>query len=176
MIPRIVDPGLIEQRLLEFAYTSNAKITAPALAYFAPCSIEAAQKVLDKLSSEDRLQMEVEDDGTIVYQLPARTQLPPHAAPSASTHEPGPRALVPISRSLVPVERHASPAIAAVLAAVFPGAGHLYAGRIFAAFLWFFAISLGYLMFVPGLILHLASMVSAARAAALPAPYYHATT
>ena len=168
MTPRIIDPEQIEQRLLELAYTSDVKITVHALAYYAPCSLAAAQDVLDRLTTEDRLQMEVEDDGTIVYHVPARTKLPP--PPPTTQH-----ALVPaIDRSLAPA-RQASPALAAVLAALFPGAGHLYAGRIGAALLWFVAITAGYLLIVPGLILQLASMVSAARATMLPSPY-HATT
>jgi len=166
MTPRIIDPEQIEQRLLELAYTSDVKITVHALAYYAPCSLAAAQDVLDRLTTEDRLQMEVEDDGTIVYHVPARTKLPPL---------PAQHALVPaVDRSLAS-QRQANPALAAVLAALFPGAGHLYAGRIGAALLWFVAITAGYLLIVPGLILQLASMVSAARATLLPSPY-HATT
>jgi len=173
MVPRIVDPELIEQRLLELAYTSDVKITLHALAYYAPCSLEAAQQVLDRLTTEDRIQMEVEDDGTIVYHVPARQKLPPlPPQPMAQT-----RALVPaIDRSLAPVNRGASPAIAAVLAAIFPGAGHLYAGRYAAAILWFVAITAGYFLIVPGMIMQLASMFSAARATLLPPPRYHATT
>lgn len=173
MVPRIVDPELIEQRLLELAYTSDVKITVPALAYYGPCSIAAAQQVLDQLTAEDRLQMEIEDDGTIVYHVPARQKLPElPAQPMAQT-----RALVPaIDRSLVPVDRHASPAIAAVLAAIFPGAGHLYAGRYAAALLWFVAITAGYFLLVPGMIMQVASVFSAARATMLPPPRYHAMT
>jgi hypothetical protein len=181
MTPRIIDPEQIEQRLLELAYTSDVKITVHALAYYAPCSLAAAQDVLDRLTTEDRLQMEVEDDGTIVYHVPARTKLPPlqpqpvTRAPDVGTDIERGRALVPaVDRSLAPA-RQANPALAAVLAALFPGAGHLYAGRIGAALLWFVAITAGYLLIVPGLILQLASMVSAARATLLPSPY-HATT
>jgi hypothetical protein len=167
MNPRIVDPELIEQRLLELAYTSDVKITVHALAYYAPCSIDAAQQVLDRLSAADRLQMNIEDDGTIVYHVPARTKLPPVTT----------RALVPaIDRSVVRLDHHGSPAIAAVLAMMFPGAGHLYAGRFAAALVWFFAITAGYFLIVPGMILQLASIVSAARATMLPPARYHATT
>jgi hypothetical protein len=164
MVTRIVDPELIEHRLLELAFTSDAKLTAPALAYFAPCSIAAAQAVLDRLAAEDRVRMDVEDDGTVVYQVPARAKLPPA------------RALVPAeSRSLV--AHRASPTLAIVLAGLFPGAGHLYTGHVAAAVLWFFAISFGYMLLVPGLVLHVISMVSAARAASQPMLVpYHATT
>ncbi len=160
MVTRIADPDLIEHRLLELAYTSDVKITATALAYFAPCSIDAAQRVLDRLSAEERVQMEIEDDGTVVYHVPARAKL----------------ALAPpvLTRELMPVQQHQpSPTLAVVLAALFPGAGHFYAGRIAAGVLWFFAITAGYLLLVPGLLIQLASMVSAAHAAQ---PRYHATT
>jgi hypothetical protein len=171
MTPRIIDPEQIEQRLLELAYTSDVKITVHALAYYAPCSLAAAQDVLDRLTTEDRLQMEVEDDGTIVYHVPARTKLPP-LQPQPVTRAPDVGTDIERGRALA---RQANPALAAVLAALFPGAGHLYAGRIGAALLWFVAITAGYLLIVPGLILQLASMVSAARATLLPSPY-HATT
>ncbi|HEX4451531.1 MAG TPA: DUF6677 family protein [Kofleriaceae bacterium] len=166
MFTRIVDPELIEHRLLELAFTSDAKLTAPALAYFAPCSIAAAQAVLDRLAAEDRVRMDIEDDGTVVYQVPARAKLP-----SARALVPA----VPTSRALV--AHRANPALAVVLAALIPGAGHLYAGHIAAAELWFFAVSAAYLLIVPGLVLHVISMVSAARAASQPMLVpYHATT
>ncbi|HEY3803248.1 MAG TPA: DUF6677 family protein [Kofleriaceae bacterium] len=169
MLPRIIDPDQIEQRMLELAFTSDAKITAPALAYFAPCSIDGAQKVLDKLAAEERVQMDVEDDGTVVYHVPARAKLAP-ITPPPQTH-----ALVPAVRGMPPAHAyHANPAVAIVLAALFPGAGHLYAGRFASALLWFVAISVGYFLIVPGLILHLASIISAGRATA--APGYHAMT
>jgi hypothetical protein len=46
-----------------------------------------------------------------------------------------------------------------------PGAGHLYAGRVIAAFLWFLVVGAGYALILPGLVLHLFSIVSAAAAA-----------
>jgi hypothetical protein len=150
---RLTDASAIEQRLLELAHTTDAKLTAATLAYFAPCSIEAAQRVLEALASRDQLSMEIEDDGTIVYELRGRQKL------SAS---PRPTALVPIARPIAPV---ASPTLAAVLSLFMPGAGHLYAGRIVSAVLWFLVVSAGYVLVLPGLILHLFSMVSAAGAA-----------
>ena len=42
MPQRLTDPADIERRLLELAHTTDAKLTAPALAYFAPCSLDAA--------------------------------------------------------------------------------------------------------------------------------------
>jgi hypothetical protein len=157
---RITDASAIEGRLLELAHTTDAKLTAPALAYFAPCSIEDAARVLDDLTAHDRLRMEIEDDGTIIYHLPGRQRI---AAPAAHASAPSAAlrpALVPIAHTAGP-----SPVLAGLLSALIPGAGHLYAGRFAAAVLWFFAVSLGYVLLVPGLVLHMFSIASAAVAA-----------
>ena len=152
MVDRLKDASAIEQRLLELAHTTDAKLTAPALAYFAPCSLEDAARVLDDLVVRNRLSMEIEDDGTIVYQLFGRQRLParpPQAAlVQADRRHPGP-----------------SPLLAAILSVFVPGAGHLYAGRIGAAILWFVVVGLGYALIFPGLVLHLFSIASAASAA-----------
>ena len=151
---RIKDASAIEQRLLELSHTTDAKITAPTLAYFAPCSIDDATRVLDDLAARDRLQMEVEDDGTVVYQLSGRQRLAMRA--------PEPRPLAPM---VMAPRRYTSPTIAVILTALVPGAGHLYAGRLVAAALWFFVVGLGYALILPGLVLHLFAMASAAHAA-----------
>lgn len=153
---RLSDPSAIEARLLDLAHTTDAKITAPALAYYAPCSLEAAQRVLDDLAARDRLSMEIEDDGTIVYQMAGRQKLPRPPQP--------PMTLVPMVER--PVYHHMpSPLIAAALSMFVPGAGHLYAGRVVAAILWFLVVGMGYVLILPGLILHLFSIVSAAASA-----------
>ncbi len=148
---RLTNAAAIERRLLDLAYTTSAKITPTALAYFAPCSIDDAHRVLDDLAGRDRLAMDVEDDGTIVYQLRGRQQL---GAPLPQT-------------ALVPVEPQgsSSPMLAAVLSAFIPGAGHVYTGRVFAALAWFVMVGIAYVLILPGLILHVASMISAARSA-----------
>jgi hypothetical protein len=160
---RITDAGAIEHRLLELAHTTDAKITAPALAYFAPCSLDDASRVLDDLAARDRLGMEIEDDGTIVYQMAGRQKI---TAPPGHT---GPTLLRPIvgSTALIPTRRDGgpSPVAAAALSALVPGAGHLYAGRFAAALLWFVVVSIGYGLILPGLVLHLFSIASAAVAA-----------
>ena len=157
---RITDAGAIEQRLLELAHTTDAKLTAPALAYFAPCSIEDASKVLDALTTRSVLTMEVEDDGTIVYQMPGRQKMGALPKP----------AYLPLRRetALVPLHhqpRTASPTLAALLTVFIPGAGHLYTGRFVAALLWFMVVGLGYALILPGLVLHLFSIASAAASA-----------
>ena len=159
MLNRIKDASAIEHRLLELVHTTDAKITAPALAYFAPCSIDDATRVLDDLAARERLSMEIEDDGTIVYQMLGRQKL---GAPRPHLDRgPDTAALVPMVRS----PGGPSPLLAAALTALVPGAGHLYAGRIAAAVLWFLVVGMGYVLIVPGLILHLFAIASAAAAA-----------
>jgi TM2 domain-containing membrane protein YozV len=160
---RLRDLGAIEARLLDLAHTTDAKLTATALAYYAPSSIEDAQRVLDDLTVKGTITMDVEDDGTIVYAMPGRQQFAARYAPS-----PRPLALVPFRPAHPPVHqipRGASPLLAALLTLVIPGAGHLYAGRILGGIFWFMAVSLGYVLVLPGLILHLFAVVSATNAA-----------
>lgn len=152
MSNRIKDAGAIEARLLELAHTTDVKITPAALAYFAPCSIDDAAGVLEGLAARDRLNMEIDDDGTVFYQLRGRQKL---AARVQHT------ALVPVARH----DRASSPLLAAALSVCVPGAGHLYAGRFVAAVLWFLVVGAGYVLILPGLVLHLFSIVSAAAAA-----------
>ena len=143
---------MIEARLLELAHTTDAKLTAPALAYFAGCSIDDAGRVLDDLATRGTVSMEVADDGSIVYELHGRQRL---QLPRPRPLEP---ALVPIARPV----RHASPLLAAFLTLWMPGAGHLYAGKFGEALMWFLVVGLGYVLIIPGLILHLFAIASAA--------------
>lgn len=157
---RIKDPSAIEARLLELAHTTDAKITAPALAYFAPCSLADANQVLDNLTARDQLIMDIEDDGTVVYRMLGRQKL--GSVPKRPVLEPAVQ-----RNALVPITRYhgASPALAALLSVFIPGAGHLYTGRFVAAILWFMVVGAGYALILPGLILHLFNIVSAANSA-----------
>jgi hypothetical protein len=153
--PRTSDPAVIEHRLLDLAYTTDSVITAPLLAYYAPCSIEDADRVLDRLVSESRLRMDVDDDGNIQYIVPNRQRISP----------PRP-ALVRYERPELAHGREPNAAVAAVLSMVVPGAGQLYAGRPASAVTWFIVVSLGYLMLiVPGILLHVLCIASAASLA-----------
>lgn len=165
MQTRIKDPSAIEARLLELAHTTDTKLTATALAFYAPCSIDDAARVLDDLAARDRMSMEIEDDGTIVYQLYGRQKItPPPMQPSTPRLRPEVRTY---PTGLAPVHRYrtASPLLAALLSFMIPGAGHLYTGRVLSAFLWFMVVGMGYVLILPGLVLHLFSMVSAANSA-----------
>ena len=158
MRQRTDNRDVIEHRLLELVYTTDAPITPMALAYFAPCSLEDAEKVLDDLAARERIQLEVTDDGTLTYVFPNRHKLTPHERP---------RSLVPL-RPLVlaPIERrHANPLVAAALSLFVPGAGQLYAGSVLSALLWFLLVTAGYTIVLPGLILHLFCIAAAAGAA-----------
>ena len=159
MSQRLKDLSAIEARFLDLAHTTDAKLTATALAYFAPCSIEDAQRVLDDLTVKSTITMDVEDDGTITYTMPGRQRI---GAPPA----PRPFALTPF-RPAPPmhIPRGASPLLAALLTLFVPGAGHIYAGRILGGVFWFLLVGIGYTLVLPGLILHLFATVSAANAA-----------
>ena len=162
------DARAIEQRLLELAYTTDTKLTATALAYFAPCGISDASKVLEDLAGRGQLTMEIEDDGAIVYAMPGRQKL--GAAQPADARPQLRREIIPARRA----KPGANPAIAAVLSAVVPGAGHMYTGHMVSALLWFMVVGMGYALVVPGLLLHVWCMVSAARTASprrLAAPH-----
>jgi hypothetical protein len=165
-VQRTSDPSVIEARLLELAHTTDVKITAPVLAYYAPCSIEDAAKVLDGLASKSIVNMEVDDNGVISYELIGRQKLlalptPPSPVTTALVHHrPAPRP---------------SALLAGLLTVWLPGAGHLYAGRLLAAVVWFLAVGAGYVLILPGMILHVVAIFSAASAArqvgAPPPPY-----
>jgi TM2 domain-containing membrane protein YozV len=55
--------------------------------------------------------------------------------------------------------------LAAVLAFLIPGLGHMYKGHVGAGLLWFVITVIGYLLLiVPGLILHIVQIFTAAAA------------
>lgn len=56
-----------------------------------------------------------------------------------------------------------SPGIAALLSFLIPGAGQMYKGKVVAGLIWFFVVIIGYILLVlPGLVLHLICIVTAA--------------
>ena len=155
-MPRTSDPAVIEHRMLDLAYTTDAVITAPALAYYVPCTIEDAERVLDRLAGEGRVQLEVDDAGTVHYEIPNRQRI---ALPrQAALIRPEPMDLE--------TRQPPNAAAAAVLSMIVPGAGQLYAGRPLSAVAWFVLVTMGYLMLiVPGILLHIVCVASAAGAA-----------
>jgi len=163
-LPRTSDPAVIEHRLLDLAYTTDATITAPLLAYYTPCSIQDAERVLERLVTEDRLQMEIDDDGNIFYPMPGRQKgvLREQRAHAAQT----PYALVPQVEQVLELRPPPNPAAAAVLSLIVPGAGQLYAGRPLSAIAWFTLVTMGYMLLIlPGVLLHILCIASAAAAA-----------
>jgi len=161
MTNRTTDQDVIEHRLLELVYTTDAKITAPVLAYYAPCSIEDAERVLENLAAHERITMEITDDGTVVYHVRDRQKLP------RVEHETT-RALT-VAELQMPLalrgNRQASPGVAAFLSLVLPGAGQVYTGGVLSGILWFLLVSAGYTLLIPGLFLHLLCIASAATSA-----------
>ncbi len=157
---RTNDPQIIEHRLLELAYTTDAKITAPVLAFFVPCSIEDAEKVLDDLTARDRISMEIDDNGHVYYVVPDRQKL-------EIARERPPAQLARLQHVPLAVRGQGpSPTLAGFLSLLIPGAGQLYTGKIVSALLWFLAVSAGYALIVPGLVLHIFCVASAAHSAA----------
>lgn len=68
--------------------------------------------------------------------------------------------------SEVRVRRLPSPGVAAVLAVLIPGLGHVYVGRLLAAAGWFLAISFAYWAIIfPGFLLHAISVWTAYKLA-----------
>ena len=131
--------------MLELAYTTDHDITPYAVAYFAPCSIDDAQRVLDDLVAQDRIVVELGDDGTLYYHLRGRQRVAP---PPLVVHRHVP-----------------NPIVGAMLSLVLPGAGQAYAGRWLVGALWFVLVVAGYSLIFPGLLLHLICIASAAASA-----------
>jgi len=163
-IPRTHDPAVIEHRLLDLAYTTDSVITAPLLAYYVPCSIADAERVLERLCGEDRLRMEVDDNGNIHYEMPNRQRV---TRPRVSQQIYPSFSLARREPALLDEARQPPNApAAAVLSLIVPGAGQLYTGRPLNAILWFVLVTLGYmLLIVPGVLLHVLCIASAASSA-----------
>jgi TM2 domain-containing membrane protein YozV len=161
---RTDDPNVIEHRLLELAYTTDSPITATTLAYFAPSSIEDAERVLDNLVARDRIHMEVRDDGQIEYVVPNRHKL---EAMKERPREPHDYGLVRQFHTPIAIRngRTASPLLAGALSLLVPGAGQIYTGNFLSAILWFILVSAGYTLILPGLFLHLFCIAAAASSA-----------
>jgi TM2 domain-containing membrane protein YozV len=155
-MPRSNDPAVIEHRLLDLAYTTDVVLTAPLLAYYVPCRIEDAERVLDRLASEGRLHLEVDDDGNLSYLFPNRQRMPSRPQQALVEHEP----------YEIETRQPPNPAAAAILSMIVPGAGQLYVGRPLSGVAWFALVTMGYLLLiVPGVLLHILCVASAAGAA-----------
>jgi hypothetical protein len=75
----------------------------------------------------------------------------------------------PPSIVVTPAARTWSPGVAAVLSLVIPGAGQMYKGQVGQGIAWLLGVILGYAFFiVPGLILHLSCIVTAASGSPNP--------
>ncbi len=156
-IPRTHDPAVIEHRLLDLAYTTDAVITAPLLAYYVPCRIDDAERVLERLTAEGRIHMELDDDGNVFYQVPKRQRVAPQRQSALARRD---------QSYELELRQPPNAAAAAVLSMIVPGAGQLYAGRPLSGIAWFALVTMGYLLLiVPGVLLHILCVASAAGAA-----------
>lgn len=77
---------------------------------------------------------------------------PPHMGPPPMGPPLYP--LVPVAHARPPAHQRCNPSMAALVAVLFPGAGHIYAGHIGAGLLWMLFIIMGYVFVFPGLVLH----------------------
>src|SRR4051812_18463733 len=62
----------LERRVLDFVYTTEEVLSVPALAFFAPCTLEEADRCLTSMAGAGRIQLESDDDGNVFYVLPGR--------------------------------------------------------------------------------------------------------
>ena len=68
-----------------------------------------------------------------------------------------------MNRPVIMQERKWSPGVAAVLSLLIPGAGQMYKGEVGAGLAWLFFVIIGYfLVLIPGLILHVICIITAA--------------
>jgi hypothetical protein len=179
-----------EQQLLDLAMRTKDPLTPAFVAYALRMRMEEAREYLDKMAADGNVSLESDADGNLYYDFPnlPRGSVKPVAAPApapAYGAPPGPQQMVPISPSYLaprPPAPTFSPAVAGLLSFLWPGAGQIYRGEVGAGIGFMIATLVGYVLFiVPGLVMHIISVVNAARApdppvlppaAPAPAPYY----
>jgi hypothetical protein len=145
-----MDYRAFEQRVLDVLFTTTIPITPAHMAWVVHLPIAEAEKHLERMVESGILHKECDvETGAVSYVYPQRALL----------EKREPHALLPIApRPLY------SPALAAALSILLPGAGHLYSAREKAGVLWMFATLAGYVcLIVPGIILHILCVASAAN-------------
>jgi hypothetical protein len=167
-----------EKKLLDLAMRTTDRLTAPFVAYHLEIRIKEAEEHLDQMTVEGHLGLDSDDDGNLFYEFPnlrrgsARTAeggasaLPQPARPAPPLPPRPPMAPYRPIATLAP-QRHFSPAVAAMLSLLLPGLGQIYRGEKANGVGFLIAAILGYFLIVPGLIIHLVSIVKAA----MPAPH-----
>jgi hypothetical protein len=110
-------------------------LTPSALAFYVPCSIADAEHVLDRLASENRLRMEVDDDGNIRYEIANRQRLMPRRTSLVRQPPPTP----------MPIELRPPPnaGAAAILSAIVPVPVSSMRSAL-TAIAWFVLVTMGY--------------------------------
>ncbi|HEV8323791.1 MAG TPA: hypothetical protein VG389_19385 [Myxococcota bacterium] len=188
-----------EQQLLDLAMRTKEPLTPAFVAYNLRIRIEEAREHLEKMAQEGNVSLESDADGNLYYDFPAlprgAVRPPPAPVPVAVGSAPvamygsapgsapvgyAPsqgQALVPGGGAGYPVPARPaptfSPAVAGLLSFLWPGAGQIYRGEVGAGIGFMIATLVGYVLFiVPGLVMHIISVVNAARAPdPPPAPY-----
>lgn len=110
----MIEDAELEQRFLDFVFTTEATITAGAVAYFCKVPVQHAERLLDRLTVDGTLRIENTDSGDIFYVYPNRSRLdrpkalsgsrPAVAAPGTSIvigHRPGVPVPLPVAGPLV---------------------------------------------------------------------------
>jgi hypothetical protein len=98
-----MDFATFEARVLELMFKTDARITPPLVAYRVGCSVDVARQFLEAMAREGSISMEVDEKGTVHYDVPGRpasTNEPlswmPAAPPGLVAHgQPAPAHLVP---------------------------------------------------------------------------------
>ena len=170
---------IFERRLLRLVFGSNCPLAPVHVAYYVGVSVAEARVHLDAMTSAGVLELDSSEDGHIVYKYPLRPPLDTLPDPKRlrRPRRPDRNTSIRVQNVRTPVgpavllsveAPRYSPATAAALSFFLPGVGQIYSGRVPQGVGWFFATTLGYLMFlVPGLILHICCVVNAA---AVPTP------
>lgn len=80
----------LERKLLEMAYTTDSVITASSFAFYARCSVAEAEALLDQMAASNKLRLEADPEGAIIYVVPNRQQLASAATPRPPSATPPP--------------------------------------------------------------------------------------
>lgn len=123
-----LSPNEFEQKFLEFAYQTTARIDAPAVAYALKIPIAAAEERLEDLAASGVLVRAVDDEACVYYNLPGRVKATPGRA---LVRRDGSGALATQPGAPLAIQPPPSPQamVGLLLNLVMPGLGSMVAGR-----------------------------------------------
>lgn len=70
------EDAALERQFLDFVFQTDVPITPGALAYYAGCSIDRAQELIDKLTARGTIRLESDDQGELFWVYPNRKVMP----------------------------------------------------------------------------------------------------